>query len=130
MENTTKTKHKVAKAVLAMYPAIQGHIDTQMKRNYLRAMGGFNNVVDTQTLMERIIDKAYQIQRLHNLKLKVEQRLEKMPTTLRTALTMAHFENLSAIEIAERMGVSVRTAFRYTAQALDWFANGIEKMAS
>ena len=126
MANTTKTKHEVAKAVLAVYPRIDGYVESQTKRNYVRALSAFHSEMDTQTLMERIIDKAYEIQRLHNIKLKIDRWLNNAPKRVRTTLELAYFEHLTPPEIAERMGISERSAFRHMTEALDWFANGMD----
>ena len=56
---------------------------------------------------------------LNELETLLEQTLAKLPTEYRIAFEMSRMEGKSMDEIAETMGVSVRTVERYRNKALD-----------
>lgn len=55
---------------------------------------------------------------LHELELLIEMALERMPTQRKTIYRMSREEGMTAAEIAERLGVSVRTVENHIYRAL------------
>lgn len=88
--------------------------------NYLRKLGYRQGFRDR--MMERVpvyaenMDDLYNLQELQEL---LARTLEKLPEEYRLAFIMSRMEDKGSPEIAEAMGVSVRTVERYRNRAVE-----------
>jgi len=117
-----------AKTILAILPQIDHYCQSVQKANYVRAVNSFYNLSDTPTLMNRIIDAAYNTQQLHNLKVKVLQFLNTTPTTMARVTELLFLKALSVAQVAEELKVTQRTVFRLQKQGPEHLANNFEKL--
>lgn len=88
--------------------------------NYLqretRHLNYEKNITPTLPLYVNNIDEVYNAKELKELLLKV---LDKLPEEYRVAFVMSRMENKSTQEIAQEMGVTVRSVERYRAKAIE-----------
>lgn len=88
--------------------------------NYLRKQGYIQDyqkkIIDNPPIYSNGEEDLYMLNELETL---LEQTLAKLPPEYRMAFEMSRLEEKSMDEIAETMGVSVRTVERYRNKALD-----------
>lgn len=88
--------------------------------NYLRKQGYIqdyqNKIIDNPPIYSNGEEELFLLNELEAL---LEQTLAKLPPEYRMAFEMSRMEQKSMDEIAEIMGVSVRTVERYRNKALD-----------
>ena len=88
--------------------------------NYLRKQGYIqdyqNKIIDNPPVYSNGEEDLFMLNELETL---LEQTLTKLPPEYRMAFEMSRMEQKSMDEIAEIMGVSVRTVERYRNKALD-----------
>ena len=124
-----------AKTILAIIPRIDEYCDMIAKANHARAIGSFYasgdspyGLQDTYQLMERIIEKTYKAQQLHNLKVKFEKQLETAPEKVKEVIRLFFLKGEKPVQIAKSMGKSERTIFRQIESGVEWVAGNLEKM--
>lgn len=87
--------------------------------NYLRKQGYIqayqNKIIDTPPIYSTAEEDIYT---LHELEILLDQTLAKLPPAYRIAFELSRMEQRSMDEIAQTMGVSVRTVERYRDKAL------------
>lgn len=88
--------------------------------NYLRKQGYKqayqNKIIETPPIYSNNLDDMYTWNELQEL---LTRTLDKLPTEYRLAFEMSRMENKNMNEVAENMGVSVRTVERYRNKALE-----------
>lgn len=88
--------------------------------NYLRKQGYIQDyqkkIIDNPPIYSNREEDLYMLNELETL---LEQTLAKLPPEYRMAFEMSRMEQKSMDEIAEIMGVSIRTVERYRNKALD-----------
>lgn len=88
--------------------------------NYLRKQGYLheyqNKIIEKAPVYADNMEELYNLQELQEL---LEKALKKIPEEYRIAFTMSRMEGKSSAEIAEVMGISVRTVERYRNRAVE-----------
>lgn len=88
--------------------------------NYLRKQGYIqayqSKIIENPPLYSNNLDEIYTLKELQEL---LSKTLAKLPEEYRIAFEMSRMEGKSLNEIAEKMGVSVRTVERYRNKALE-----------
>lgn len=95
--------------------------------NYLRKQGyrqEYQGLLNENTpVYSENIDEIYNLQELQEL---LAKTLEKLPEEYRVAFIMSRIEDKNTTEIAELMGVSVRTVERYRNRATEILRNELK----
>lgn len=81
-----------------------------LERAYLDYLGG---------LPQALAPSAEEQWALQQTLLEVDRMLQGLPPKVRAAFVLAQFEELSYPEIAQRLGISLRTVSNYLARALE-----------
>ena len=115
-----------ARAVVATFHRLDQACDLLQKRNHESALNSFNTNCDTYELMDRMIERAYQIQQLNNLKVKTLQIFDAMPQRAYTAIKLHFLCQMSPQDVATEMGVSRATVFRLLQQGIAWLADELD----
>jgi len=115
----------MARTVLAILPQIDKYCDGIAKSNIARAIGSFDGMRNTEAVMEKIIDKTYQIQQLHNLQVKAQRVLDAVPKKYAEVFNMMFIQKMTAVDIAKVMDICERSVFRLLSQGLEWFADNL-----
>ena len=121
-----KEARRVTRTILEAMPYIDGYCEGITKFNHTRAINSYYGTQDTLALMEKIIEKSYQVQQLHNLKIKTEKQLGTLKPQYGKALTLFFLKAQKAPAIAKEMGIAERTIFRYIEKGLEEFAENID----
>jgi DNA-directed RNA polymerase specialized sigma subunit len=114
-----------AKTILLALPHVERYCDAIAKANLVSAQTSYG-LDNTYELMERIIDKTYKAQTLHNVKVKVLGAIDKAPKKHKDILKLYFFEKKKAQEIAQIMGTCERTAFRAVDAGVEWLGENLE----
>jgi len=98
-----------------------------MSLNYLRKQGYQQEYRHKEAVKSPVYathpDEIYDLQELQDL---LEKTLTKLPEEYRIAFVMSRFEDKSTTEIAEVLGVSVRTVERYRNKAIELLAEELK----
>ncbi|MDR0461738.1 MAG: hypothetical protein LBG88_00140 [Christensenellaceae bacterium] len=126
MEQKMTPQQATAKTLLVIFPHIDRYCDTIAQSNISHAINSYG-CDDTLGLVERIIEKTYKSQSMHNLKVKIATQIKTAPERIAKVIEL-HFEKgLRPIEVARELGISERTTFRLIGDTLQWFARRLDK---
>ena len=120
------TKLAAAKTILNVLAHIDKHCVTIQRSNYARALDSFYGLHDTYAVMDGIIEKTYQIQQFHNLKVKTLIKLDALPPKQGKVLKFYFWYQKTSAQIAEEMKTSSRTIFRILEEGMENFIKSLE----
>ena len=118
----------IARTILGITPSIDSYCNVVKRKNYYRAINSFNSSEDTYSVMEKIIEKAYQAQQLHNIQVKVYRYLNTLPIKLGRIVEFYFLKNKDPFKIMAELNVSRRTVFRAIEQEIQCFADNLDKL--
>ena len=122
-------KNLCAKTLLSSLPHIDKYCESVTRANTARAIASMNDVLQsTQDIMERIIDRTYKVQQLHNLKVKMIEQLKAMKPATAMVLDLHFIKHWTPAKIADRVGLTERSVFRQIQIGVDKFGAGLERV--
>ena len=118
----------VAKTILGILPKIDRYCEVGERANYSRAVNSITGADDTMTLMEKIIDCTFQIDRLRYLKSKVLQMLDHMPENMGAVLRHYFMDggDTSGRAFDAKMGWAKNSTSRYFKEGVQYVAERLE----
>lgn len=118
-----------SKTILSMYKyleALSNSIDELVLKKSINSAfygnGRYNSCYDCASKIMQLTERKIN---LINIKVMVDDTLEKMPLKYRQLLILAYIDNAKSEDIAEIMHVSIRTFFRKKNEALISFAKNL-----
>jgi DNA-directed RNA polymerase specialized sigma subunit len=127
MTNTkTFETRGVARAVLTALPQIDNYCRFVSKTNMARAIDSFESPESAETIMERIIEKTYLIQQLHNIKIKTLAILKDAPEKIAQIADLYFVKGETPKMIAEKLDLTTRTLYRQVDATIEWFEHHLE----
>ena len=118
-----------ARTILAIFPHIDKYCERVDQNIRFNAINSYHlPTQDTYEVMQRIINRTYKAQVLHNLKIKVQKRLALGDEKITRVIDLYFLQGKKPAQMAIELGVSERTVFRSINQAVEWFAGRLESM--
>ena len=111
MNKPTEQKIAQVRALFETYSQMQQRVDYNEKTINHIAQASFESLMDTESLVDRIIKRLVRKERLIFLKSKVEYLFEILPEKRQQVIRLFFFEKRKAPDIAEQCGASLRTIF-------------------
>lgn len=118
----------IAKTILTILPTIDAIRDSIFNKNYFYAVHSMNDVYDTYGIAERILENISRSEELWDLKENALEQIDAMPEKLGCIIKLRFFEKRVVEQIAEKMGISARTIFRLSDEAVRCFAGSLGKI--
>ena len=122
METTIKSLW--ARIILSSYrnlPRVISSLDRTIECVAMQGFGRRNVYMSTEQVVNRIIDNIYRKEGLLNLKAITDSIIINMRKDYVKLLELKYISNKKFHEIAEELGISIRTVFRYYDKALYQF---------
>lgn len=116
------------KTVLTAYPCLPKFARVIEQCTMTTAMSGFSYTGDPMQLMEQMRIWNIRKEGIVNLKVIVDQAMNKLPLRQREVLEWKYMQKMRFAAIAEKAQVCMRTVFRRYAQALDAFGRALERL--
>ena len=91
------------------------------------AENSFHTPFNTERVADKIIDLVFKKESLLDLKNRVETLLD-FPNPHKQPVEMFYLRNMQANMISEKLGVSIRSTWRYIEQGLIYLSNKLEKV--
>lgn len=120
-------RHAIARTLLSKRGMIADRIILRDVHFVKTIEESFYSVMSATTLVERALDRITENDQLKLLLEKIELLAHKIPGKSGQVLRFFHFDKLSYSEIAERMGITERTAFRQMKKAMRAFIKIMER---
>ena len=114
-----------AKTILAILPQIDKYCEGQTMKNRRSAVYSYNSLKDSETLVNEIIEKTFNIDRLCNLKIQAYDLLSALPKNLGKILELTFIKNKTPDKVSAELNCTYRTFFRRRDKALELFALGL-----
>jgi len=121
----TSIKSLWARIILTTYrniPRIVESIDRTVDCLSLQGSGSRNSCYSTEQLINKIIDQIYRKQGLINLKVITEEVIKCMNKEYVELLELKYLRGKKFQDIADALGISLRSVFRYYDKALHQFS--------
>ncbi|MCH7411554.1 sigma-70 family RNA polymerase sigma factor [Belliella sp. DSM 111904] len=103
-----------------MITHVRGFLHQDLKFKVLQALRKRKVQQEHLSLMENIqfVNKTESIISEKELRMEIEDILQKLPSRTKEVFTLSRFENLSNKEIAEKLNISIRTVEKQISNAL------------
>ncbi|MCL2755754.1 MAG: hypothetical protein FWE45_01745 [Firmicutes bacterium] len=123
----THQKAAQVRTLLAIWPQIDRRIKHNERLVHLTAQHSFSSDVSAENIVDKIIERIYQKERLQIIKNKIEKLVEMLGEHHKQVIRFYFWDKIPAIEIASKNNVSVRTIFRKLKSGIDELACSLDK---
>jgi len=124
MENKTA----IAKTLLTALSRVEQFLAAIDASIINQAQYSYRHYASTQKVMEEILDSIHKKKLLLALQIKTERLLEAAPKNYSRVLILSYVHQLSAGKIADVIGKTERTVFRYLRDGLKWFVDNLDSV--